>query len=234
MKHMHTDAHKQSSCDSFRRDRRSRIVVIVDSRYGSTLDLAEAIARGAEAAVPADIKLVRPYLLEKPEYSIDTNRNSYKNTREKMASLPLASLDDLRWADGIVLGSPTRYGLPSTPMRSFIDEMAPLWREGALIGKVGAAFTSSGGMHSGHEIALLNVLLLFLQHGMLVLGVPHSVPQLVRSKKGGSPYGASVVTGFDGYESANEEELAIARALGSRVARVAAKVDPEPAPVSLG
>jgi NAD(P)H dehydrogenase (quinone) len=209
----------------------TRVAVVVDSRYGSTLALAEALAAGAERE-GAKVRLRRVALAE-PEYSVETGRESYVRARAKLESMPQAGIDDLRWADGIVFGSPTRYGLMSTPLRAFIDEVAPLWREGALIGKVGAAFTSSGGMHSGHEMTLINTLLPFLQHGMLILGVPHSVPELVRTKKGGSPYGASVVTGFDGHDGATAEELAIAGALGARVARVAAQIEPEPAPVSL-
>ncbi|MEJ2633489.1 MAG: NAD(P)H:quinone oxidoreductase [Acidihalobacter sp.] len=209
----------------------SRVAVVVDSRYGSTLALAEAVAAGA-AGEGAQVRLRRAALGE-PEYSVDIGRDSYVSARARLEAMPQADIDDLRWADGIVFGSPTRYGLMSTPLRAFIDEVAPLWREGALIGKVGAAFTSSGGMHSGHEMTLITTLLPFLQHGMIILGVPHSVPELVRTKKGGSPYGASVVTGFDGHDGATAEELAIAAALGARVARVAAQVEPEPAPVQL-
>ncbi|MEB3734445.1 NAD(P)H-dependent oxidoreductase [Halopseudomonas pachastrellae] len=140
---------------------------------------------------------------------------------------------DLEWATGIIWGSPTRYGLMSTPLRAFIDEVAPLWRQGALIGKVGAAFTSTGGMHSGNEMTLLNLLLPFLQHGMILAGVPHSVPALVHTRSGGSPYGASAVTGFNGTLGVDEGEQAIAQALGARVARLAGQVIPEPASVDL-
>lgn len=209
----------------------ARVAVVVDSRYGSTLALAEAIARGA-ADEGAEVRLRRVALGE-PEHSVETGRASYVQARARLEAMPQADIDDLRWADGIVFGSPTRYGQMSTPLRQFIDDVAPLWREGALIGKVGAAFTSSGGMHSGHELTLINLLLPFLQHGMIILGVPHSVPELVRTKKGGSPYGASVVTGFDGHDGAIAEELAIAAALGARVARVAAQIEAEPAVVRL-
>jgi NAD(P)H dehydrogenase (quinone) len=121
----------------------------------------------------------------------------------------------------------------STPLRAFIDEVAPLWRQGALIGKVGAAFTSTGGMHSGNEMTLLSLLLPFMQHGMVLAGVPHSVPELVRTEKGGSPYGATTVTGFDGNRGVDENELAIARALGARVARLSGWVTLEPSSVEL-
>lgn len=209
----------------------ARIAVVVDSRYGSTLALAEALAAGAERE-GAEVRL-RRVALSAPEHSVETGRESYRRARARLEAMPQASIDDLRWAGGMAFGSPTRYGLMTTPLRAFIDEVAPLWREGALIGKIGAAFTSSGGMHSGHEMALLTTLLPFLQHGMLILGVPHSVPELVRTRKGGSPYGASVVSGFDGHDGATDDELAIASALGARLARVVAQIEPEPAPVRL-
>ena len=209
----------------------ARIVVICDSRYGSTLELARAVSAGA-AQEGAEVRMRRVALSE-PEFSVDTARETYVSTRAAYEDLDEASCDDLRWANGVVWGSPTRYGLMSTPLRAKIDEFAPLWREGALIGKVGAAFTSSGGMHSGNEFTLLSLLLPFMQHGMIIVGVPHSVPALIRTTKGGTPYGASVVTGFNGTLGVNDDERSIAGALGARVARVAGQVVPEPASVDL-
>lgn len=209
----------------------ARVAVVVDSRYGSTLALAREIAAGA-ASEGAEVRLLRVDIAE-PEFSVDTERESYRACQAAYRALPRAMAADLVWADGICWGSPTRYGLMSVPLRAFIDEIAPLWRQGALIGKVGAAFTSTGGMHSGNELTLLNLLLPFLQHGMVVAGVPHSVPALVHTDKGGSPYGASAVTGFDGRRSVDEQERAIAHALGARLARLAAVSIPEPASVEL-
>lgn len=209
----------------------SRVTIVVDSRYGSTLALAKAIAEGAHSE-GAGVRLCR-VAIDEPEFSVDTERADFIAAQAEYRDLPRASAADLEWAGGIVWGSPTRYGLMSTPLRAFIDEVAPLWRQGALIGKVGAAFTSTGGMHSGNEMTLLSLLLPFMQHGMLLAGVPHSVPELVHTTTGGSPYGASVVTGFDGTRGVDENEQAIARALGARVARLARWAEPEPASVEL-
>ncbi|MFW5823590.1 MAG: NAD(P)H:quinone oxidoreductase [Marinobacter sp.] len=209
----------------------SRVTIVVDSRYGTTLALARAIAEGA-GAEGAQVRLRRVAITE-PEFSVDVERPDYREAQAFYRELPRASAADLEWARGIIWGSPTRYGLMSSPLRAFIDEVAPLWRQGALIGKVGAAFTSTGGMHSGNEMTLLSLLLPFLQHGMVLAGVPHSVPELVRTTKGGSPYGASAVTGFDGTRGVDINELAIARALGARVARLAGQIEPEPASVEL-
>ncbi|MBU2954826.1 NAD(P)H:quinone oxidoreductase [Marinobacter sp. F3R08] len=209
----------------------SRVTVVVDSRYGSTLALARAVAEGA-ASEGAEVRLCR-VAIDEPEFSVDSERDDFIAAQAEFRALPRATADDLDWARGIVWGSPTRYGLMSTPLRAFIDEVAPLWRQGALIGKVGAAFTSTGGMHSGNEMTLLSLLLPFMQHGMVLAGVPHSVPELVQTEKGGSPYGATTVTGFDGTRGVDENELAIARALGARVARLSGWVTPEPASVEL-
>jgi len=138
----------------------SRITIVVDSRYGTTLTLAKAIAEGA-ANEQAEVRLRRVALSE-PEFSVDTERADFIAAQAEYRDLPQASMADLEWATGIIWGSPTRYGLMSTPLRAFIDEVAPLWRQGALIGKVGAAFTSTGGMHSGNEMTLINLLLPFL------------------------------------------------------------------------
>ncbi|WOD11404.1 NAD(P)H:quinone oxidoreductase [Pseudomonas sp. NyZ704] len=209
----------------------SHITVIVDSRYGSTLTLAKKIAEGAREE-GAEVRLCRVALSE-PEFSVDPSRVDFIAAQAEFRDLPQACAEDLEWATGIIWGSPTRYGLMSTPLRAFIDEIAPLWRQGALIGKVGAAFTSTGGMHSGNEMTLMSLLMPFMQHGMIILGVPHSVPELVHTRSGGSPYGASVVTGFDGRLGVDAGELAIGYALGARVARIAAQVIPEPASVEL-
>jgi NAD(P)H dehydrogenase (quinone) len=211
--------------------KKSRVTIVVDSRYGSTLALAKAIAEGARSE-DAGVRLCR-VAIDEPEFSVDTQRADFIAAQAEYRDLPRASAADLEWAGGIVWGSPTRYGLMSTPLRAFIDEVAPLWRQGALIGKVGAAFTSTGGMHSGNEMTLLSLLLPFMQHGMLLAGVPHSVPELVHTTKGGSPYGASVVTGFDGTRGVDDNEQAIAHALGARVARLARWAEPEPASVEL-
>ncbi|MBJ7555586.1 NAD(P)H:quinone oxidoreductase [Marinomonas spartinae] len=209
----------------------AKVTVIVDSRYGSTLALAKAIADGAQAE-GAHVRL-RRVAIQEPEFSVDTKRADFIAAQQEYRELPKACADDLVWADGIIWGSPTRYGLMSTPLRSFIDEIAPLWREGALIGKVGAVFTSTGGMHSGNEMTLLSLMLPFLQHGMILCGVPHSEPALIQTRKGGSPYGASAVTGFDGSLGVDEIELTIASTLGARVARLARQVEAEPASVEL-
>lgn len=209
----------------------ANVVVVVDSRYGSTLALAKAIAVGAQKE-GANVRLRRVEIQE-PEFSVDTGRADFITAQQEYRDLAQACSEDLVWADGIIWCSPTRYGLMSTPLRAFIDDIAPLWREGALIGKIGAVFTSTGGMHSGNEMTLMSLMLPFLQHGMILCGVPHSEPALIKTRKGGSPYGASAVTGFDGSLGVDDIELTIASALGARVARLAKQIEAEPASVEL-
>ena len=211
--------------------KQAHITVVVDSRYGSTLALAKAIANGA-ATQGAEVRLCRVDICT-PEFSVDSQRADFVAAQKEYAQLPRATAADLEWADGIIWGSPTRYGLMSTPLRAFIDEVAPLWRAGALIGKVGAVFTSTGGMHSGNEMTLMSLMLPFLQHGMIICGVPHSESALIKTQKGGSPYGASVVTGFDGTRAIDDNELTIGATLGARVARLAAQIEAEPSSVDI-
>lgn len=211
-------------------DTPTHLTIVVDSRYGSTLAIAEAITAGGRSA-GAEVRLCRAGEAE-PEPGLDVSRPAFRVARDRLAALPIATADDLRWADGLALGAPTRYGVMTTAMRGFIDSLAPLWWQGELIGKPGAVFTSTGGMHSGHETTLLALLMTLFQHGMIAVGVPHSVPELVATRFGGSPLGAGAVTTLDGSRPIDSCEQGIAHALGARLARVAEQIEPEPAPVA--
>ncbi|ERJ19601.1 Putative Trp repressor binding protein [Salinisphaera shabanensis E1L3A] len=206
-----------------------RIAIVFDSRYGSTLALAQAMQAGC-GDENADGVLYMAAGFE-PEVGVDSERDQYVQAQRTIDGIPVASLEDIRAADALVMGSPTRFGHMTRPMMAFLERIGPLWREGALIGKVGAAFTSTGGMHSGHETTLLSLIMTMFQHGMVVAGVPHSVEALIETRFGGSPLGAGAVTTFNGRREVDANELAIARALGARVARLARQVEPEPAPL---
>ena len=204
----------------------TKILVLYYSSYGHTSAMAEAVAQGVrEGGAEAVIRHVPETAPE--EVAKNAGFTGMPGHDE------IDGPDELAEYDGIIVGSPTRYGRMTSQMAAFWDTTGGLWMKGALIGKVGAAFTSTGGMHSGNEMTLLNLLLPFLQHGMILAGVPHSVPALVHTRSGGSPYGASAVTGFNGTLGVDEGEQAIAQALGARVARLAGQVIPEPASVDL-
>jgi len=124
-------------------------------------------------------------------------------------------------ADGLALGSPTRFGNMAAPLKAFIDSTSDLWFSGALVGKPACVFGTTGSMHGGQEATLLSMMLPLLHHGMLVLGVPYSEAALMDTQSGGTPYGASHVAGVAGGETITEHERIIARALGTRLATTA-------------
>jgi NAD(P)H dehydrogenase (quinone) len=138
---------------------------------------------------------------------------------------PYASARDLRECAGLILGSPTRFGNMAAPLKYFIDGTSDLWLSGALAGKPAAVFTSTGSLHGGQESTLLTMLLPLLHHGMLLVGLPYTEPQLSATTSGGTPYGASHVAGVGGKPlPLTRDESELAQALGRRVATVASKL----------
>jgi NAD(P)H dehydrogenase (quinone) len=138
---------------------------------------------------------------------------------------PYATLADLRDCAGLVLGSPTRFGNMAAPLKHFIDSTATEWLSGALVGKPAGVFTSTSTQHGGQETTLVSMMLPLLHHGMLVVGIPYTEIALNRTAGGGSPYGASHVAGTSNQHAIGEDERTLARALGQRVAEVAAKLE---------
>jgi len=136
---------------------------------------------------------------------------------------PYVTLDDLRQCDGLVLGSPTRFGNMAAPMKYFIDGTASLWAGGDLVGKPAGVFTSTSTQHGGHEATLLTMMLPLLHHGMLLVGLPFTEPALGRTRRGGAPYGAGAVATGDGAPAADEERI-LAQLLGRRIAETAVRL----------
>lgn len=197
------------------------VLVLFDTRYGNTHRLALAAAEGAKSAPGAQVKLVRPTPMETEGLPLDERR---QKVQEAFLRLPEASVDDLVWCDALLLGSPTRFGNMTAALAAFLQSTAPIWLEGGLVGKVGAAFTSSASMHGGQETTLISIMLPMFHHGMVIVGIPYSEPRLVATTRGGTPYGASSVSGPIADQGPNEDELALASALGRRVAEIAAKL----------
>ncbi|MGH6635523.1 MAG: NAD(P)H:quinone oxidoreductase, partial [Gammaproteobacteria bacterium] len=137
---------------------------------------------------------------------------------------PYASRQDLLECAGLALGSPTRFGNMAAPLKYFIDGTADLWISGALIGKPAAVFDSTGSLHGGQESTLLSMMLPLLHHGMLIVGLPYSVPELMTTRSGGTPYGASHVAGSDNSQPLTEEESRLCVALGKRLAKTVAEL----------
>jgi NAD(P)H dehydrogenase (quinone) len=192
------------------------ILVLYYSRNGSTRLLAEAIAQGIDRIEGAQARLrtVAP-VAPTTELASPPIPDS---------GPPYAELRDLEECGGLALGSPTRFGNMAAPLKHFLDSTAGLWLSGALAGKPAAVFTSTTSMHGGQESTLLSMMLPLLHHGMLVLGIPYTEPDLTRTSSGGSPYGASHVAPHGAPLALSAEERRLAQALGTRLAQTALRL----------
>ena len=197
------------------------ILVVIDTRTGNILELARAVVEGAQSVPGAEVTLARAQAADDDGLPMDDRRRA---VRDEFTKLREATLEDLERCDGLVLGSPTRFGNMTAPLKGFIDSTGKLWFEGGLLGKPAGVFTSTASMHGGQETTLLSMMLPLLHHGMVIVGIPYSEPALTSTSRGGTPYGASSVSGPGADQGPNEEELALARALGKRVSEIAAKL----------
>ena len=194
----------------------TKILVLYHSASGNLEAMAQQIARGIDGVESCDavIKTV-------PSVSA-TSAASDPAIPETGA--PYATLDDLSAADGLLLGSPTRFGNMSAELKYFLDGTTSAWFKGTLAGKAAGVFTSSGSMHGGQESTLLSMMLPLMHHGMVMVGIPYSEAELATTERGGTPYGASHVAGTTGDMPLTDTEKKLCRALGSRVATVAQKL----------
>lgn len=193
----------------------AEILVIYYSRQGSTAELARQVCRGIESASGA-----RATLRTVPALTAGNEAVPPKLVPEN--GPPYASLDDLKRADALILGSPTRFGNMAAPLKYFLDGTSSLWLEGALSGKPAAVFTSTQTMHGGQETTLLSMMLPLLHHGMYLVGLPYTERTLSSTRSGGSPYGASHVASVQ--PGLTDEENLLAQVLGRRVAELAVRL----------
>lgn len=192
------------------------VLVLYYSRHSATERMARQIARGVElAGLEARLRTV-------PAVSADCEASAPDIPAE---GAPYATLDDLKGCAGLALGSPTRFGNMAAPLKYFIDGTSSLWLSGELVGKPAAVFTSTASLHGGQESTLLSMLLPLLHHGMLITGIPYSEPALLSTTGGGTPYGASHYAGADGKRGLDEQESALCRALGQRLAQTALRLE---------
>jgi len=188
----------------------TEILVLFHSRHGSTAEMAKKIARGVE-----EIPEVTACLRTVPEISTVSEAVESEIPDD---GPPYVELDDLSRCDGLVLGSPGRFGNMSAPLKYFLEQTSNLWLAGALAGKPAGVFTSTSSLHGGQESTLLSMMLPLLHHGMLISGIPYSEPDLLKTQTGGTPYGATHVSGSDSLPTLSDEEARLCRALGQRVA----------------
>ena len=196
--------------------RQGQILVLYYSRYGATEKMAQHLARGI-----GEVNGMQARLRTVPQVSTvcEATENSIPSQ-----GAPYATLDDLRDCDGIALGSPTRYGNMAAPLKYFIDSTNSLWLGAELAGKPAAVFTSTSSMHGGQETTLWSMILPLMHHGMLILGIPYSETDLLRTDAGGTPYGASHLAGTDSKKPLTEAEQRLCRALGKRLAETTLKL----------
>ena len=197
-----------------------KVQVIFYSTYGHVWRLAEAVAEGARGMPDAQVELLQ--VAETLPEEVLAKMGAVE-AKKAFAHVPIADPRRLAEADAIILGTPTRYGAATAQMRAFLDNTGGLWLSGALIGKVGSAFTSTASQHGGQETTLLTASTFFFHMGMVIAGVPYSTQELLNLDEvsGGTPYGASTIAGPRGERQPTANELAIARAQGRHVAGIA-------------
>jgi NAD(P)H dehydrogenase (quinone) len=195
----------------------NEILVLYYSRQGSTAALARQVSRGIES-VPG----MQSRLRTVPPVSLTTEHPADPPVPDE--GPPYASHEDLVECAGLVLGSPTRFGNMAAPVKYFLDGTSALWISGALIGKPAAVFTSTQTLHGGQESTLLSMMIPLLHHGMYLVGLPYSERGLTDTRGGGTPYGASHVAAVSGRGELSDSERELARALGARVAALAARL----------
>jgi len=189
------------------------LLVLYYSRHGSTRKLAELIAQGIDSVPGCEARL----------RTVPAVSPAIEATEPEVPSEgpPYVELKDLEECDGLALGSPTRFGNMAAAMKYFWDGTSAQWLAGALAGKPACVFTSTGSLHGGQESTLLSMMLPLLHHGMLLLGLPYTHPELMTTASGGSPYGASHWSGVEGMHPLADDSRTLAVALGRRLAETA-------------
>lgn len=189
-----------------------KILVLYYSRQGSTAAMAKQIARGVEEAGAEAVIRTVP--------AVSTNTEATEPSIPEQGSL-YASQEDLANCDGLILGSPTRFGNMAAPLKYFIDQSSALWMSGKLTGKPAAVFSSTGSLHGGQETTLLSMMIPLLHHGMVITGLPYKNAELMDTESGGTPYGPTHWAKPDNSRALDDTEAALCRALGKRVAAAA-------------
>ncbi len=194
----------------------TEILVLYYSRDGATEALAREVATGVDTVENASARL----------RTVPPVSATCEAVAEGVpdGGPPYVSKADLRDCGGLILGSPTRFGNMAAPLKYFLDGTGAEWLSGTMAGKPAGTFTSSSSLHGGQETTSLSMMLPLLHHGMLIVGLPYSIPELSTTRGGGSPYGAGHVTWNEDVDALSESERILARALGSRLATIATKL----------
>lgn len=198
-----------------------KIMVLYYSMYGNTFLMAKEICKGIEEEGGVPILRTVPELI--PDEVIEKNER-IKKAKEMQKDVKIVTVEELENIDGLIVGSPTRFGNMCSQMRNFLDQTGSLWVKGALVNKPVGFFTCSATMHGGQETTLISMMFTFLHHGAIIVGVPYTIKELIETERGGTPYGATAVVGQNSDIPPSEKELKICKELGKRITQVAKKL----------
>ncbi|PSL42444.1 NAD(P)H dehydrogenase (quinone) [Salsuginibacillus halophilus] len=203
----------------------AKVLIVYYSAFGHVYEMGKAVAKGAGKLSDTEVRMVKVPEFEDAKAAMAEN-DAYTQSQKDQEAVEEATHDDLRWADAIIWGIPTRYGSMPAQMKQYLDTAGSLWMNGELEGKATAVFTSTGSIHGGQETTILTSLVNFLHFGLIFVGLPYGENQemLTTDGIGGSPYGPSTVAGPDGSNQPDEREFTMAERLGERVANVASKL----------
>ena len=203
----------------------TNVLVVYYSSYGHLFKMAQAVEAGAKSVPDTDVRLRRVAELESAGKHMSA-QPAYVAAQEAQKDVVVATNDDLRWADGVCWGTPTRYGNMAAQMKQYIDGTGGLWLNGELEDKAAGVFVGTSTIHGGQETTVITSMIPLLHLGMVLVGTPYGQnPQILTVEgTGGSPYGPGTLAGPDGSRQPTELELTTARNLGSRVARVATQL----------
>jgi NAD(P)H dehydrogenase (quinone) len=201
-----------------------KVLVVYYSMYGHVLQMAQSVVAGVKSVAGVEPVLRRVQEFEDIEREIPTHEHALA-VWNRQKDIPVCTLDDLREADGLVFGTPTRYGNMTAQMKRLFDSTAKLWVEGVFEGKPAGVFASTATTHGGQETTCFTMMAPLLHLGMIIVGVPYSTPGMRHTEgRGGTPYGATTLAGSRNELLPHPEDLAIAQALGRRVAEVTKKL----------
>jgi len=195
-----------------------KIMVLYYSMFGNTFLMSKAVVEGIKQAEGKAILRTVPELL--PQSVIDKDKR-IKKAKKLQKEVPVVRMEELEKIDGIILGSPTRFGNMCAQLRNLLDQTGQLWMKGALIDKPAGVFCCTATLHGGQETTLISMMFTLIHHGAIIVGVPYSVKELRETQRGGTPYGPTAVVGDLGDQPPTEMDLNIARELGKRVTRIA-------------
>ncbi len=199
-----------------------KVLIVYYSTYGNVYQMAQQVAEGV-----LEIEGAEPVIRTVPELvpaSVIESRPDMQAGRQLQQDVPLVTLDDFREAGAIAFGTPTRFGNMASQLKNQIDQLTPLWLEGALEGKPAGVFLSTSSLHGGQETTILTLAVPLIHLGMIFVGVPYSTQALFTTQGGGSPYGPGHVAGGDNQRPLDPQETAICRALGRRLADIGLKL----------